>query len=80
MLPASMLPVDPRLVYSQVFAHARGEQSIHDLLTVTRAGRLAVLELKSQRAHSSRARSRRYWLRIRRHLEQRDLNRYGYFP
>ncbi len=52
--------LDPRFVYSQVFAHAGGDHGILDLLTLTRSGRLAILELKSQRAHSSSAASR--WL------------------
>jgi hypothetical protein len=36
--------LDSPFVYSQVFAHAGGEHGILDLLTVTRAGRLAILE------------------------------------
>lgn len=72
--------LDSRFVYSQVFAHAGGEHGILDLLTVTRAGRLAILELKASEHIHLPLQAAGYWLRIRRHLEQRDLARYGYFP
>jgi hypothetical protein len=39
--------LDPCFVYSQGFAHAGGEHGILDLLTVTHAGRLAIVELKA---------------------------------
>jgi hypothetical protein len=72
--------LDPRFVYSQVFAQAGGEHGILDLLTVTRSGRLAILELKASEHIHLPLQAAGYWLRIRRHLEQRDFARYGYFP
>jgi hypothetical protein len=39
--------LDQRFVYTQVFANAGGEHGILDLLTVTRSGRLAIIELKA---------------------------------
>jgi hypothetical protein len=72
--------LDPRFVYSQVFAHAGGEHGILDLLTVARSGRLAILELKASEHIHLPLQAAGYWLRIRRHLEQRDFARYGYFP
>ena len=72
--------LDPRFVYSQVVAYAGGEHSILDLLTVTRTGRLAVLELKASEHIHLPLQAASYWLRIRRHLEQHDFSRYGYFP
>ncbi len=72
--------LDARYVYSQVFAQAGGEHGILDLLTVTRAGRLAILELKASEHIHLPLQAAGYWLRIRRHLEQRDFARYGYFP
>ena len=71
--------LDPRFVYSQVFAQAGGEHGILDLLTVTRSGRLAILELKASEHIHLPLQAASYWLRIRRHLEQRDFARYGYF-
>jgi hypothetical protein len=72
--------LDPRFVYSQVFAHAGGEHGILDLLTVTRSGRLAIIELKASEHIHLPLQAAEYWVRIRRHLEQRDFARYGYFP
>jgi hypothetical protein len=72
--------LDSRFVYSQVFAQAGGEHGILDLLTVTRGGRLAILELKASEHIHLPLQAAGYWFRIRRHLEQRDFARYGYFP
>jgi hypothetical protein len=72
--------LDPRFVYSQVFANSGGEHGILDLLTVTRSGRLAIIELKASEHIHLPLQAADYWLRIRRHLEQNDFHRYGYFP
>lgn len=72
--------LDSRFVCAQVFAHAGGEHGILDLLTVTRSGRLAILELKASEHIHLLLQAAGYWLRIRRLLEQRDFARYGYFP
>ena len=72
--------LDSRFVYSQVFAHVGGEHGILDLLTVTRSGRLAILELKTSEHIHLPLQAAGYWLRIRRHLDQHDFARYGYFP
>ncbi len=72
--------LDPRFVYSQVFAHAGGEHGILDVLAITRSGRLAIVELKASEHIHLPLQAGGYWLRIRRHLEQCDFARYGYFP
>ncbi len=72
--------LDPRFAYAQVLANAGGENGILDVLTVTRAGRVAILELKATEFLSLPLQAADYWLRIRRHLAQGDLARYGYFP
>ena len=72
--------LDPRFVYAQVFARAGGEHGILDLLTVTRSGRLAILELKASEHIHLPLQAASYWLHINRHLEQRDFSSYGYFP
>jgi hypothetical protein len=72
--------LDPRFLYAQVLANVAGEHGILDLLGVTRAGRLAILELKANEHIHFPLQAAGYWLRIRRHLEQGDLQRYGYFP
>lgn len=71
--------LDPRFVYAQVFANTAGEHGILDLLAVTRTGRLAILELKATEHIHLPLQSAGYWLRIRRHLQQGDFQRYGYF-
>jgi len=72
--------LDPRFAYSQVFANAGTDHGILDLLCVTRSGRLAILELKASEHIHLPLQAADYWLRIRRHLQQDDFPRYGYFP
>jgi hypothetical protein len=72
--------LDPRFLYAQVLANVAGEHGILDLLGVTRSGRLAILELKANEHIHFPLQAAGYWLRIRRHLEQGDVQRYSYFP
>lgn len=72
--------LDPRFAYPQVLANAGGDHGILDILTVTRTGRLAILELKATEFLNLPLQAADYWLRIKRHLEQGDIARYGYFP
>jgi hypothetical protein len=72
--------LDPRFVYAQVFANAGGEHGILDLLSVTRNGRLAILELKATEHIHLALQAAGYWRHVRYHLEQDNLARYGYFP
>jgi hypothetical protein len=58
-----------------------GEHGILDLLTVTRSGRLAIIELKaSEHIHLPLQAAADYWLRVRRQLQSGEIARYGYFP
>jgi hypothetical protein len=72
--------LDPRFVYTQVFANAGGEHGILDLLGVTRSGRLAILELKATEHIHLVLQAAGYWRHVSHHLEHGDLSRYGYFP
>jgi hypothetical protein len=72
--------LDQRFVYAQVFANAGGEHGILDLLTVTRSGRLAILELKASEHIHLPLQAADYWLRVRRQLQSGEIARYGYFP
>ena len=72
--------LDARFVYAQVFANTGGEHGILDLLTVTRSGRLAIIELKAGEHIHLPLQAADYWLRVRKHLENGDIARYGYFP
>jgi hypothetical protein len=72
--------LDQRFVYAQVFANAGGEHGILDLLTVTRAGRLAIIELKASEHIHLPLQAADYWLRVRRQQQNGEISRYGYFP
>lgn len=72
--------LDGRFVYSQVFASSAGEHGILDLLTVTRSGRLAIIELKASEHIHLPLQAADYWLRVKKHLERGEISRYGYFP
>jgi hypothetical protein len=72
--------LDEQFCYAQVLAGTAGEHGILDLLTVTRAGRLAILELKTVEQPVFLLQAANYWLRINRHLQQGDFARLGYFP
>jgi hypothetical protein len=72
--------LDQRFVYAQVFANAGGEHGILDLLTVTRAGRLAIMELKASEHIHLPLQAADYWLRVRRQQQSGEISRYGYFP
>jgi hypothetical protein len=72
--------LDERFVYAQVFANAGSERGILDLLTVTRSGRLAIIELKASEHIHLPLQAADYWLRVRRQLQSGEIARYGYFP
>ncbi len=71
--------IDPRCVYSQVPAFAAGDRGMIDLLTVTREGRLVVVELKAMEDLHLPLQGLDYWLRVRWHHERREFEKYGYF-
>lgn len=74
------IALDPGHVYEQVFAQVAGQHGVLDLLCVTRARRLAILELKATENVDLPLQAADYWSRIRWHQKQGDLARYGYFP
>jgi hypothetical protein len=71
---------DQRFVYAQVFANAGGAHGILDLPTVTRSGRLAIIELKASEHIHLPLQAADYWLRVSRQLQSGEIARYGYFP
>ncbi len=72
--------LDPRFVYSQVPAFSASDRGVIDILTVTRDGRLAVVELKANEDIHLPLQALDYWLRVRWHHERSDFARLGYFP
>jgi hypothetical protein len=72
--------LDPRFVYTQVFANLGGEQGILDLLAVTRTGRLAILELKASEHIHLPLQAAGYWQHVRHHMQQDSFSAAGFFP
>ena len=76
--------LDPNLgngpVYSQLFAAASASRTLLDLLTVTRQGRLAILELKADDDLHLPLQSLDYWTRVRMLHRAGEIARHGYFP
>src|ERR1700733_15937881 len=72
--------------YHQVPAFAGADRAMLDLLTVTRAGRLAILELKADEDLHFPLQGLDYWIRVHWLQQQRnargagELQQNGYFP
>ena len=64
----------PDLVHGQVLTFAGGERELIDLLSITPAGRLAILELKTSEDIHLPLQGLDYWMRIRWHAERDELN------
>ncbi|MGA7522243.1 MAG: hypothetical protein WBW84_07155 [Acidobacteriaceae bacterium] len=67
-------------IYSQVPAFASASRTLLDLLTVTRQGRLAVLELKADDDLHLPLQALDYWARVRALHRAGEIGRRGYFP
>ncbi|MGA9797388.1 MAG: hypothetical protein WBQ68_00135 [Terriglobales bacterium] len=76
--------VDERLdasgLYSQVPAFSASDRAMIDVLTVTREGRLAVLELKADEDIHLPLQGLDYWSRVAWHHARGEFQRFGYFP
>ena len=71
--------LDPSHVYSQVPSFSASDRSLIDVLTCTRNGRLAVLELKADEDIHLPVQGLDYWARVLWHHSQREFQKYGYF-
>ncbi|QHN02280.1 hypothetical protein FTO74_02000 [Granulicella sp. WH15] len=79
--------LDPAHVYTQVPAFAASDRGMLDLLSVSRDGRLAVIELKADEDLHLALQGLDYWVRVRwHHLQTADhftglgeFQRHGYF-
>ncbi len=84
----SLSQFDAAHVYAQVPAFQASDRGMLDLLTVTRDGRLAVLELKADEDLHFALQGLDYWLRVRWHHTQTvdastglgAFQHHGYFP
>jgi hypothetical protein len=90
VLASDLARVDDNLgthpIYQQVPAFAGADRAMLDLLTATRAGRLAILELKVDEDLHFPLQGLDYWIRVHSLHQQRhaneveDLQQNGYFP
>jgi hypothetical protein len=71
--------LDPAFVYSQVPAFTASDRAMLDVLTCTRDGRLAVLELKANEDIHLPLQGLDYWTRVRWHQQHGEFARNGYF-
>jgi hypothetical protein len=69
----------PDVLYSQVPAFAAGDRAMLDLLTVSRAGRLAVIEVKADDDLHLPLQALDYWIRVRQLHEEGAFQKHGYF-
>ncbi len=85
ILAGDLAQVDDNLgshsIYQQVPAFAASDRAMLDLLTVTRAGRLAILELKVDEDLHFPLQGLDYWIRVHwLHQQRGELQQNGYFP
>jgi hypothetical protein len=67
-------------VYSQILSEAGRTRGVMDLLAITAAGRLVVIELKADEDQNLALQALDYWMRVRWHLERGDFETSGFFP
>lgn len=72
--------LDSRFVYPQVPAFLGGDRGMIDILSATREGRLAILELKVSEDIELPMQGLDYWLRVRWHHSRNQFQAHGYFP
>ncbi|HET9178998.1 MAG TPA: hypothetical protein VFQ24_11635 [Terriglobia bacterium] len=84
MLVSDITRIDPsfspEFVYSQVPAFSRTDRGVIDILSVTRDGRLAVIELKLEEQINLPFQALDYWLRVEKLRQEGKFQQYGYFP
>jgi hypothetical protein len=71
--------LNPNYVYPQVPAFLAGDRGMIDILTVTKQGRLAILELKVAEDIELPLQGLDYWLRVRWHQRRQEFTGKGYF-
>jgi hypothetical protein len=72
--------LDSACLYSQVPAFSASDRAMIDVLTTTREGRLAVVELKADEDIHLPMQGLDYWSRVAWHHERGEFRRFGYFP
>lgn len=84
LLVRDLTRIDPALlpecVYPQVPAFSGLDRGVVDILSVTRGGRLAVIELKLHEEINLPLQGLDYWLRVKWLNERGQFQEFGYFP
>jgi hypothetical protein len=84
LVVADVRVIDERLessvLYSQVPAFSAADRAMIDVLTVTREGRLAVVELKADEDIHLPLQGLDYWSRVAWHHSRGEFPRFAYFP
>jgi hypothetical protein len=71
--------LDPAWLYSQVPAFSASDRAMIDVLTATREGRLAVVELKADEDIHLPLQGLDYWARVAWHHGRGEFQKFGYF-
>lgn len=71
--------LDPRWRYSQVPPFSAADRPMIDVLAATRAGRLAVLELKADEDIHLPLQGIDYWARVAWHHQRGEFQKFGHF-
>jgi hypothetical protein len=71
--------LDPAWAYSQVPAFSASDRAMIDVLSLTRDGRLALLELKASEDIHLVLQGLDYWARVVWHQQRGEFQRFGYF-
>lgn len=75
-----LLPfVDSRYIYPQVPSFVGEERNIIDLLTITKDGRLVIVEIKASPDPDLLFQALDYWIAVERHRQADDFRNKGYF-
>ncbi len=72
--------LDSGFLYSQVPTFSASDRAMIDVLTATREGRLAVVELKADEDIHLPLQGLDYWSRVAWHHARGEFQRFGYFP
>jgi hypothetical protein len=72
--------LDSACLYSQVPTFSASDRAMIDVLTLTRDGRLAVVELKADEDIHLPLQGLDYWARVTWHHARREFQHVGYFP
>ena len=72
--------LDSSILYSQVPAFSASDRAMIDVLTATRDGRLAVVELKADEDIHLPLQGLDYWARVEWHHARGEFPHFGYFP